>query len=153
MPKTICSIWLFLNEMIRLSIYVILYFLGVGLTSAQESEAIREFTYSVKSRGYFNEVMVDSTSVVIQTNETLGSFDIPDGLWRDLTDTMNELDLNLLKELKPPSDDRDRDAALAAKLKVKAGNKTYYSPDFDRGNPPEEIRELIEVMEKLLKSE
>ena len=51
------------------------------------------------------------------------------------------------------ADENVIEASLRAKLQIKAGNITYYSPDFVRGSPPEEIKPVIDLMEKFLESE
>jgi hypothetical protein len=128
-------------------------FFGIMAAFGQDTLAVKEFTYSIRSRAYFNEVIVDEHTVMLQSNERLTTFDIPEGLWKDLTEKTSKLDLNMLKELDAGAYKNASETSLRAKLQIKAGNITYYSPDFVRGSPPREIKPVIELMEKFIDSE
>jgi hypothetical protein len=128
-------------------------FFSILTAFAQDTEAVKEFTYSIRSRAYFNEVIIDEFTVMMQSNERLTTFDTPEGLWSELNDKISKLNLSMLKELDTVSDPKTRDLSLRAKVQIKAGNTTYYSPDFYRGSPPAEIRQLVDLMEKFLESE
>lgn len=131
----------------------IVIFFWIMTVSFQETAPVKEFTYSIRSRAYFNEVIIDEFTVMLQSNERLTTFDIPEGLWNEITEKASKLDLNMLKELDTVYDKRAGDSYLRAKLRIKAGNKTYYSPDFLRGSPPKEIKPVVDLMEKLIGSE
>lgn len=130
-----------------------LLFLWITTAFTQDTEPIKEYIYSIRSRAYFNEVLVDEYTVMIQTNESLTTFDIPEGLWSDLTEISSRLDLNMLKELETDSINWTKDFSLRGKLRIQAGKTTFYSPDFPRGSPPEEIAQIVSLMEKFLVSE
>ncbi|MBL4568525.1 MAG: hypothetical protein JKY69_02310, partial [Flavobacteriaceae bacterium] len=49
-----------------------------------------------------------------------------------------------------PTDDRIRDAALHATLTIILGDKTYSSQTFDHGNPPKELKSLIDALFKFV---
>ena len=151
MSKRSCSMLRLLAKAVRLQNLVL--FFGIMTAFGQDTLAVKEFTYSIRSRAYFNEVIVDEYTVMLQSNERLTTFDIPEGLWKDLTEKTSKLDLNMLKELDAGVDKNVIEASLRAKLQIKAGNITYYSPDFVRGSPPGEIKPIIDLMEKFLESE
>ena len=130
-----------------------LLFLWITTAFTQDTEPVKEYIYSIRSRAYFNEVLIDEYTVMIQTNESLTTFDIPEGLWSDLTEISSRLDLNKLKELETDSINWTRDFSLRGKLRIQAGKTTFYSPDFPRGSPPEEIAQIVSLMEKFLVSE
>lgn len=63
--------------------------------------------------------------------------------WNSLLDLLSKVDAEKIKDLKAPSEKRFYDGAMIAGLKVIYKDKTYESASFDHGNPPAEIKDLV----------
>lgn len=74
-------------------------------------------------------------------------------VWESLKQQTIQLDLGELESFKTPTEDRFIDKALSAQLKVISKNHTYYSSEFDHGNPPEELKSIVKSMTSYLESE
>ena len=68
------------------------------------------------------------------------------GEWNSMLKSLETVNLDGLSEIKPPSVMHQVDGATIANLKVIRGNKTYQSSSFDHGNPPQEIKDVVEKM-------
>ena len=68
------------------------------------------------------------------------------GEWNSLLKSLETVNLEGLNEIKPPSVRHQFDGAPIANLKVIRGNKTYQSSSFDHGNPPQEIKDVVDKM-------
>lgn len=118
----------------------------------QENE-ILFFEYEASTRGSFKKVILrkDSTFVFDQEKETKTITEKKD--WKFLNQKIAELDLKKLELFKALSEERYSDQALSAKLLVNKNNRTYESTVFDHGNPPDEIKHIVDVLARYLSSE
>jgi hypothetical protein len=108
--------------------------------------------YTANSRGYGSTLLL---------KDNLLSFDVerptPQKIEKQLSDAdidsidvmLHSIDLNTLDKLVPPSTAHQYDGAPGAVFAITIGDKSYRTPTFDYGNPPEEIKALIEKLEKL----
>jgi len=60
-----------------------------------------------------------------------------------------KLKLDGFETLEPPTKKHQFDGALAASLKITVDGKTYTTPTFDHGNPPAEIKALVDKIVEL----
>jgi hypothetical protein len=61
------------------------------------------------------------------------------------------LDLDLLSQLKAPTEKRLFDGAAIANLKITKQGKTFESQSFDHGYPPAEIEKVVNKMLSFVK--
>lgn len=76
--------------------------------------------------------------------DTVVTQPLRNGEWNSLLKLLEMVNLDGLNDIKPPSVKHQVDAAPIANLKVIRGNKTYRSSSFDHGNPPQEIKDVVE---------
>ena len=60
-----------------------------------------------------------------------------------------EIDLDAMRKLVPPSTESHTDRAMIGSLSINKNGKYYKSSTFDHGNPPKEIKELIDALFEL----
>jgi hypothetical protein len=110
-------------------------------TSCQSTQAdtLINIEYTAETRGSSLKVFIQQGTLTYDDAEMrLTGED-----WTALVALVDSIDLNGLKDLKAPSEDRYRDAALFAALKVTTSDGTFTSAQFDHGNPPEAIAPLV----------
>jgi len=114
--------------------------------NSQESTTIKQIDYSASTRGSSIKIIA-SPHQIVYNNEIL---EITSEKWNSLTSLIKEINLNNLKNLKAPSEDRFRDAALAADLKITTSENLFTSSQFDHGNPPKELKPLLNMLNELV---
>ncbi|MFD0863948.1 hypothetical protein ACFQ1M_17160 [Sungkyunkwania multivorans] len=105
------------------------------------------FEYETFSRGFYQKIKVEKGTLLFQENrsESDGTIiDIDKKQWKKLVDWVKKIKLEHLSLLKAPTNKREVDGAAFAKLKVFTNDKEYVSSNFDHGNPPLEIKGLVE---------
>lgn len=66
--------------------------------------------------------------------------------WNKLAAEMNKLDLKNLQNIEAPSKAHQYDGAANANLKITLNENIHQTVVFDHGNPPEEIKELVNTL-------
>lgn len=113
--------------------------------TAQEMPILK---YEALSRGYYRLIEIQNKEVSFTKSRDVKPevSKISDENWNQLINLFAKLDEEGMKDLKDPSQARFYDGAPIANLSVVDGDTTYKSVDFDGGNPPSEIKELVELM-------
>ncbi|WP_310594121.1 hypothetical protein [Flavobacterium sp.] len=101
--------------------------------------------YKAYSRGFYQVVTIENQMVFITKtrDEKPVAFKIPIADWKSLNMAIQELDLELLSQLKAPTEKRLFDGAAIANLKITKQGKTYESQSFDHGYPPAETEKIV----------
>jgi hypothetical protein len=101
--------------------------------------------YKAYSRGFYQVVTIENQMVFITKtrDEKPVAFKIPIADWKSLNMVIQELDLELLSQLKAPTEKRLFDGAAIANLKITKQGKTYESQSFDHGYPPAETEKIV----------
>lgn len=130
-----------------LTTFILMLFMAKGCTTSElkkESENI-SFEYEANTRGSYKKALVKQDTVysITQRNgkpveKTLSKSD-----WNSLLNLLSKVDATKISELKAPSEKRFYDGAMIAGLKIIYKDKTYESSNFDHGNPPAEIKDLV----------
>lgn len=106
--------------------------------------------YTANTRGYFLKVTVKDEKLFVSKDRTKGStpteMKISDADKKELFAAFQELNLDEIPDLKPPTEKRFYDGAAMADLKIIYKDKTYQSQTFDHGNPPVEIEKLVDKL-------
>ena len=130
-----------------LATFILVLFMAKGCTNSElkkESENI-SFEYDAHTRGGYKKVIAKQDTVFSITKrggeavyKKLSKSD-----WNSLLNLLSKVDAEKMKDLKAPSEKRFYDGAMIAGLKVIYKDKTYESTSFDHGNPPAEIKDLV----------
>lgn len=126
----------------------LLFFLNFSLFS-QEGLDDYIIEYRTLTRGMFKRIVVKEKIFIYHSSrnsKTADSLEIKDELRARLAKLLEDLPLKGIPYLKAPSDKRLADGAAHAKLKISLKKQAYESSGFDHGNPPEEIRDLVEFI-------
>lgn len=101
--------------------------------------------YKAYSRGFYQVVTIENQMVFITKtrDEKPVAFKIPIADWKSLNMAIQALDLELLSQLKAPTEKRLFDGAAIANLKITKQGKTYESQSFDHGYPPAETEKIV----------
>lgn len=127
---------------------VLLALFAVGCASALKKESDKiSFEYEAITRGSYKKVIVKQDTVITIKDSNLKNVvtkGLKNGEWNSILNSLEGVDLDGLSEIKPPSVKHQVDAAPIANLKVIRGDQTYQSSSFDHGNPPQEIKDVVE---------
>lgn len=104
--------------------------------------------YHAHTRGFHLKIIVNKQVATIsqgRTPETMSQkqIKISDSDWKELLSLFEKTNLESLSDLKDPTQKRFYDGAAIADLKVKYQDKNYETQAFDHGNPPREIKDLV----------
>lgn len=130
-----------------ISTFILVLLMAKGCTNSElkkESENI-SFEYEANTRGSYKKVLAKQDTVFSITKrggeavyKKLSKSD-----WNSLLNLLSKVDATKIADLKAPSEKRFYDGAMIAGLKVIYKDKTYESSSFDHGNPPAEIKDLV----------
>ncbi|MDH3698120.1 MAG: hypothetical protein OER83_05600 [Flavobacteriaceae bacterium] len=113
---------------------------------------ITEIKYTASTRGYFYQVMAMPTMLQItmdRTSESGQLYAIEIEEWDTLLGLIEDIELKKLDNIEPATTWQEVDRAPIAGLVVKTLEKKFESPNFDHGNPPAEIRPLVDALLEL----
>ena len=118
-------------------------------TASKEANDDVSFTYTAVTRGTNNKIVVKEGT--IETSQSrLGDKPVTrtltDAEWTAVKDAYSKVTVkdDELGAIVPPSKKHQFDGALIANLTVTHGNKEFNTSAFDHGNPPTEIKPLVD---------
>jgi len=113
---------------------------------------ISSLTYSANTRGSSYQCTIDSMSIKVQSNEKSNERQITSEDWFAIVAKAKTISLTNLENFKATTDKSSTDRARIAMIKIQANDKIYESTSFDEGNPPNELKELINLMLTMAKT-
>lgn len=137
------------------SVIIFLVLIVGQLVFSQEKINEFAFEYEAISRGFYQKIKVNKGTLFFSEDRTVkksSPLKLNDKQWKKILKLVDEIKLKNLSTLKAPSEKRKFDGAAHAKLKVLYKDDLYESSSFDHGNPPIEIKDLVEYIIKLSKS-
>jgi len=114
-----------------------------------KSKKYISFTYSVVTRGYKLETVVtkDSTFITQSGREAKKiAKETSKELWNNLIDETKKIDLKTIANLESPTNKRQFDGAMFAKVIVVTKDSVYTSSSFDAGHPNQAIEPLVNLL-------
>jgi heat shock protein HslJ len=127
--------------------------------TAKPIEGKVKYEYKAYTRGGKTEVVIDDRLMnggmksVGKGEQKITPFYVTQTEWDELLTETGKLDLDKLETISAPSKAHQFDGAPAASLTITVNDKAYRSVTFDQGNPPDEIKSLVEKMILLSKLE
>lgn len=130
----------------------ILFFAGCAGQKKGVEKGLK-IEYKAYSRGFYQTISVVNQMVFVTKNreEKPVAFKLPVADWKSLHLAIQELDLEMLSQMKAPTDKRLFDGAAIANLKITKQGKTFESQSFDHGYPPAEIEKIVTKMLSFVK--
>lgn len=104
--------------------------------------------YSAQSRGTYKHIIVTKKhiSVTNKRGEAPITKSYNASNWDSILKAIKTIDIENIPNLKAPSEKRFFDGAAIGNFKLIYNGKTYETPSFDHGNPPQKIAELVKEM-------
>ena len=136
-------------------IFVLVFSLLYGTSFSQESMNDLKIGYVASLRGFYQKIEVSQALLVTHIDrkgDKSDSIKLNTGKWNEITALVNKIKLKSLPYLKAPSEKRMYDGAPHAQLKIALGDRIYESSGFDHGNPPNDIKALIDYIVDLTKN-
>ena len=114
------------------------------------------FEYESSTRGNFKKVIVKEDAVLTTFERDGSKFTtqkMSKETWNRLMTLLNNVNLEQMKDLKAPTNNRASDRAASGKLTVVTQENTFVSDFFDHGNPPAKIAEITKMIVDLAQFE
>lgn len=122
----------------------------------KQSSNLDKYTisYSAISRGTFQsyEFKKGVITYSINRNDNPSTYKCSKEDLDKIEKHLNSINLKTIPELKAPSKAHQYDGAVSANLTVDDSENSYKTNTFDHGNPPEQIKELINLILALTES-
>jgi hypothetical protein len=135
-----------MRKLTMLSLLILVAITGCASALQKQSENIT-VTYEAITRGSNMKITAKQGSVEANSSraeKTSVTKTISSEQWKELVDEVGKINLDKINRLKAPSDKRFYDGAMIASLTVQLKDTTYRSSSFDHGNPPAEIKALVD---------
>ncbi len=119
----------------------------------QMEQKMPVFECEAMTRGFYKKITIEGTKVTLITsrdaNPITGEVTASD--LELLNSYYKKVDVAVLPNLKAPSEDRFHDGATIDVLRIIKDNETFRSSEFDGGNPPAEIKNIVETILSIAK--
>ncbi|NER17050.1 hypothetical protein [Spongiivirga citrea] len=132
-----------------LSIIVSLAFFGACAQERPIDKSNIQLEYTSESRGFFHLILVDKETIKQSSDFNRNDVDskkCTTKQWKKIQEHLENIDLNKLATYKPSTENRFSDRAAHASLKVIYKDSIYGESLFDHGNPPSELKPLVELI-------
>lgn len=117
-----------------------------NLIRAKKVQDKIKITYETSTRGFFEIIWISQDSISFSKDRSLKVLETsncPKKEWNGLLQLLQNIDIKSLEKLEAPSKKFQYDGAVMATLKIESEGNDYTTNIFDHGNPPEEIKELV----------
>ncbi|WP_136480463.1 hypothetical protein [Cognatitamlana onchidii] len=116
------------------------------LPPTQKEHVIIEYTAS--TRGFYQKIRLANSNLSFSKKRGKnGTYHrISKNDWQHILKILGVVNLDSISKLIPPSKDFQFDGAPLARIDITKNTQTYNSVAFDHGNPPPELKELVEVL-------
>lgn len=112
-----------------------------------------DIEYMASTRGSSISLLANSTEIVYSDNSEIKKIKLPESQWKEIQLLVSKIELNSINNLISPSKESHTDRALAAILSINKNGTIYESPTFDHGNPPSELKDLINKLFEIVNSD
>ncbi len=125
-----------------------------GCGQFPEQSSVSSVTYTAMTRGSSYTCIVKKESIHIDSSvdKENQKRNISLKEWESVSALIDSSTLNDIHKFEAPTKESATDRARIATLVLMVEGKTYESAPFDEGNPPEELRPLIEMILRLAKT-
>lgn len=136
---------------------LMLFFIANGSCGSygQRSDMAFNLVYTAKTRGASIEFFIDNDSISAITTG-YGGLNGKRALKSDdqkkLVALIHSVEVENIHILSPPSHENTLDRALTAKVQIAINGTKYESSTFDHGNPPMELKPLINKILALIET-
>lgn len=128
----------------KIILFLVLFLSLKGCSQTNSANQLKSLIYTASSRGFFLKVSADENEItVIKERDGIPQKKaINEQEWKHFVEQAN----TLTKKDKAPKSERSKvDAAIPVKLKILMGN-TEHLYEFDRDDPPEHLKNLVNAL-------
>jgi hypothetical protein len=129
--------------------YIVFLFLFSNCTAQSDSTNVI-IEYSAVTRGTTIEINITLKEITYKKNEATKVVSLAAKQREELENLLKKIKLEELEKLVAPTTNSHSDRALQAALKVTENKIVYTSQTFDHGNPPKELKSLLDWVFKKL---
>jgi hypothetical protein len=119
---------------------------GSNATDNQEKQ-MPVIEYEANTRGFFLKIRVENQKAYISRDrdaeKTIDATAISNADWKEIQTLAKAVNLEKVKDLKWPTEQRFHDGAAHANITFSVGSTNYIGNGFDHGHPPAEIEKLV----------
>ena len=126
-------------------VFLLLLF-SIGNCKSQIESEIISIKYEAITRGSYIRINATSNLFTYKDVETEKQIQPTKNNWKSIISLFEEINLSEMHRFSAPSEESAVDAALQATLSISTNNKYYQSQTFDHGNPPEELKGIIDKL-------
>lgn len=134
----------------KISIIAFIFmFLATNDCTNQDMDSVTSLSYETFTRGSSTMYNITPEMIEIKStglNKSESSLQISEEEWNGLLEKLQKIDASKINQLKAPTDSRASDAALHAILSIRKNDTIYKTNSFDHGQPPAEIKPLVEAI-------
>ena len=138
------------DKKMRFTGYV-LFLLIITNCNAQKSLDFKEIRYEASTRGKKIELKVTDSELIYKVNQETTRVQLTAKARKEITALLSKIEVQKIETFVPPSEERFSDKALHASLTIIIDTKEHASKTFDHGNPPKELKQLLDRIFKVLK--
>lgn len=113
---------------------------------------IEKVSLSEQTRGTIRIFTLYSGKLESSINGNSDSKEIPLSDWSKISENAENINLEKISKLESPSTKRYSDAALSTKITIYKNGTEYQSSDFDSGNPPAELKNLYNEIQRIIET-
>lgn len=131
--------------------FVTLFF-AINNCTNQKGNSVKFIQYETFTRGSSTVYKISPDNMTITStgiNKSENSKSVSEEEWNELLQQLQKVKISEINGLKSPTDSRASDAVLHAILSITKNNTVYKSNSFDHGNPPIQIKALVETILRL----
>jgi hypothetical protein len=132
-----------------LSLLLLIIFIGTSCSSQKTNDMTStKMEYSAVSRGLYKKIIVQNKTVSIINGKNTQPVEskIDDAKWKQIVAEYSKINLEGIRTLKAPTENRFHDGAAIGNLKIIHNQQTYETLGFDNGFPPKEIEKLVNLL-------
>jgi hypothetical protein len=131
---------------------------SINKCSSSDAKALKKdliIEYDAQTRGSQSKVIVKNDSlVVMEEGRKQGVFyyKLSDKEWNSIVKEVQKIDKQKVKSYNAPTNNRASDKARTAQFRVIYKDEIHESNLFDEGNPPAELKVLVDKVADLYKN-
>ncbi|WP_196891348.1 hypothetical protein [Aureivirga marina] len=137
-----------------MKLQILLTFLCISFLSFSQTKELESITYNARTIGGASasvKVHMTPTKTTFEKNGISETFETDPVLWKKINRDIKKIKLSDIPNLKSPTNRRVYGGALTATLSVDEGDLEYISSQFDDGNPPALIKQIVNDMMVIVK--
>jgi len=119
------------------------------MPASEEAQSDRVITYEANTRGFYEKIWMDGNTLKF-TNDRQGlevqSKELSKTQKADISKLLNSVELKTLSQLESSSKAHQYDGAAMATVEITSGKSSYKTKTFDHGNPPGQLKPLVEKL-------